>query len=203
MSPAVIDPESSPATTEPRMPGPGHPLTDLAGEFDRATVQRYARHIATPGIGMVGQRRWSAARVAVVGLGGLASPVLEYLAGAGVAEILVADVDAVELSNLQRKPIFATEWVGRPKVEAAVAAKKTTARAGHHELSQIVRGFVSKASGLKAETMTAADLRERGPAHLADLIEQYYPRQFGQAEADPPSFARSASAARDVVGGWS
>ena len=75
--------------------------------------------------------------------------------------------------------------------------------AGHHELSQIVRGFVSKASGLKAETMTAADLRERGPAHLAQLIEEYYPRQFGQAEADPPSFARSAKAARDVVGGWS
>ena len=89
------------------------------------------------------------------------------------------------------------------KVEAAVSAKKTSPRAGHHELSQIVRGFVSKASGLKAETMTAADLRERGPAHLAQLIEEYYPRQFGQAEADPPSFARSAKAARDVVGGWS
>lgn len=89
------------------------------------------------------------------------------------------------------------------KVEAAVAAKKTLPRAGHHELSQIVRGFVSKASGLKAETMTAADLRERGPAHLAQLIEEYYPRQFGQAEADQPSFARSAKAARDVVGGWS
>lgn len=146
MSPAVIDPESSPATAEPRMPGPGHPLTDLAGEFDRATVQRYARHIATPGIGMVGQRRWSAARVAVVGLGGLASPVLEYLAGAGVAEILVADVDAVELSNLQRKPIFATEWVGRPKVEAAAAGVH---RINDRVAVRPVEGYVTEENALE------------------------------------------------------
>lgn len=109
------------APAERRMAGPGHPLDDMAPELDRTTVQRYARNIATPGIGMAGQRRWLAARVAVVGLGGLASPVLEYLAGAGVGEILVADVDAVELSNLQRKPVFGADWVGRPKVEAAAA----------------------------------------------------------------------------------
>lgn len=102
------------------------------------------------------------------------------------------------LAKLRRDALARIDTVDRE-----VRAGTTTARRGHHELSQIVRGFVSKASGLKAETMTAADLRERGPAHLADLIEQYYPRQFGQAEADPPSFARSASAARDVVGGWS
>ncbi|HCE60754.1 MULTISPECIES: hypothetical protein [Janibacter] len=89
------------------------------------------------------------------------------------------------------------------EVEARVRAEEITARRGHHELSKIVRGFVSRASGLKAEIMTAADLRERGPAHLAALIEEYYPRQFGADEADPPSFTRSAGAARDVVGGWS
>lgn len=89
------------------------------------------------------------------------------------------------------------------EVEGEVRSDEITARRGHHELSKIVRGFVSRASGLRAETMTAADLRERGPAHLAALIEEYYPRQFGPDEADPPSFARSATAARDVVGGWS
>lgn len=88
-------------------------------------------------------------------------------------------------------------------VERAVRTDKMPARRGHHELSKIVRAFVGKASGLKAETMTATDLRERGPAHLAALIEEFYPRQFGAAEADTPSFGRSAKAARDVVGGWS
>lgn len=87
-------------------------------------------------------------------------------------------------------------------VDKAVRTDRMTARRGHHELSKIVRAFVSKASGLKAETMTASDLRERGPAHLAALIEEFYPRQFGAAESDAPSFTPSAKAARDVVGGW-
>lgn len=89
------------------------------------------------------------------------------------------------------------------EVEESVVAGRMPARRGHHQLSKIVRGFVSRASGLEAETMTAADLRERGPAHLAALIDEYYPRQFGSEEADPPSIGRSAQAARHVVGGWS
>lgn len=89
------------------------------------------------------------------------------------------------------------------QVDKAVRTDSMTPRRGHHELSKVVRGFVSKASGLEADTMTASDLRERGPAHLAALIEEFYPRQFGAAEADTPSFGRSAKAARDVVGGWS
>lgn len=89
------------------------------------------------------------------------------------------------------------------EVETAVGSQRTTGRRGHHELSQIVRSFVSSASGLSAETMTAKDLRERGPAHLAAVIEQFYPSQFGVEEADAPGFARSAAAARAVVEGWS
>ncbi|WP_435201387.1 hypothetical protein [Janibacter sp. GS2] len=88
-------------------------------------------------------------------------------------------------------------------VEESVAAGTMAARKGHHELSKIVRGFVGRASGLETDTMTAADLRERGPVHLATLIEEYYPRQFGIEEADRPSIARSAGAARQVVGEWS
>lgn len=87
-------------------------------------------------------------------------------------------------------------------VEEKVGAGTMTARRGHHELSKVVRDFVSRASGLEAETMTAADLRERGPAHLSRLIEEFYPRQFGSAEADRPSIGRSAEAARQVIGGW-
>lgn len=89
------------------------------------------------------------------------------------------------------------------EVDTAVGSGKMPARRGHHELSRTVRGFVSRSSGLKAETMTASDLRERGPAHLAALIEQYYPQQFGAAETDAASFPKSAAAAREVVGGWS
>lgn len=88
------------------------------------------------------------------------------------------------------------------EVETEVKAGTMPARRGHHELSKVVRGFVSEVSGLEADTMTAADLRARGPAHLATLIEEYYPSQFGIEEADRPSFAKSAAAGRQVVGGW-
>lgn len=88
------------------------------------------------------------------------------------------------------------------EVDADVTAGRIPARRGHHELSKTVRGFVSDASGLEADTMTAADLRLRAPEHLASLIEEYYPRQFGIEEADRPSFPTSATAARQVVGGW-
>lgn len=89
------------------------------------------------------------------------------------------------------------------EVEGKVTSGAMPARRGHHELSTVVRGFVSRASGLEADTMTAADLRQRGPAHLATVIEEYYPRQFGSEEAERPSIGRSAAAAREVVGGWS
>lgn len=88
------------------------------------------------------------------------------------------------------------------EVEGKVRAGSMPARRGHHELSKVVRGFVSEVSGLEADTMTAADLRAAGPAHLATLIEEYYPSQFGIEEADRPSFAKSAAAGRQVVGGW-
>lgn len=88
------------------------------------------------------------------------------------------------------------------EVEEQVTAGEMPARRGHHELSKTVRGFVAEVSGLKADTMTAADLRRRGPEHLARVIRTYYPRQFGAAESDRPSITAAAQAARDVVGGW-
>ncbi|OAB88600.1 hypothetical protein AWH69_02010 [Janibacter melonis] len=89
------------------------------------------------------------------------------------------------------------------EVERSVREGERTARAGHHELSKVVRRFVAEVSGLDAEKMTARDLRKRGPEHLARLIAAYYPSQFGAAESAPPSIGKAASAAREVVGGWS
>jgi len=82
-------------------------------------VRRYSRHLSIPGVGLAGQRKLAAARVLVVGAGGLGSPVLQYLAAAGVGRLGIVDDDTVDLSNLQRQVLFATADVGRPKVLAA------------------------------------------------------------------------------------
>ncbi|MFF3065133.1 molybdopterin-synthase adenylyltransferase MoeB [Oerskovia sp. NPDC057915] len=82
-------------------------------------LARYSRHLALPGIGVEGQQRLRAARVLVVGAGGLGSPALLYLAAAGVGTVGIVDDDRVELSNLQRQVIHGGSDVGRPKVESA------------------------------------------------------------------------------------
>jgi sulfur-carrier protein adenylyltransferase/sulfurtransferase len=82
-------------------------------------LARYSRHLALPGIGVEGQRRLRAARVLVVGAGGLGSPALLYLAAAGVGTIGIVDDDRVETSNLQRQVIHGGSDVGRPKVDSA------------------------------------------------------------------------------------
>lgn len=83
---------------------------------------RYARHLVLPGVGATGQRRLGAARVLVVGAGGLGSPVLLYLAAAGVGTIGVADADVVDVTNLQRQIVHDTAGIGRPKAESAAEA---------------------------------------------------------------------------------
>jgi molybdopterin/thiamine biosynthesis adenylyltransferase len=85
-------------------------------------VERYARQIVLHGLGGPGQNKLKAARALVVGAGGLGSPVLQYLAGAGVGTLGIADDDVVSLSNLHRQVIHATGDVGRPKTESAAAA---------------------------------------------------------------------------------
>ncbi len=82
-------------------------------------LQRYARHIVLREIGGPGQARLRAARVLVVGAGGLGAPVLLYLAAAGVGHLTIVDDDTVGLSNLQRQVIFGTPDIDRPKGEAA------------------------------------------------------------------------------------
>lgn len=85
-------------------------------------LERYARHIVLREIGGAGQRRLRAARVLMVGAGGLGCPALVYLAAAGVGTLGVLDDDAVSLSNLQRQILFGLEDLGAPKVERAARA---------------------------------------------------------------------------------
>ena len=84
-----------------------------------ATLRRYSRHLLIPEVGLRGQERLLAARVLVVGAGGLGAPVLQYLAAAGVGRIGIVDDDHVDVTNLQRQVIYADADVGRPKAVAA------------------------------------------------------------------------------------
>jgi adenylyltransferase/sulfurtransferase len=85
-------------------------------------VERYARHIILRGVGGPGQNRLKAARVLVIGAGGLGSPVIQYLAAAGIGTIGIVDDDTVSLSNLQRQVLHGTDLIGRLKTESAVEA---------------------------------------------------------------------------------
>src|SRR6202008_2650425 len=82
-------------------------------------VERYARHIVLREVGGTGQAKLRAARVLVIGAGGLGSPVLLYLAAAGVGTIGIVDFDTGSLSNLQRQIAHTTAQVGNPKTDSA------------------------------------------------------------------------------------
>jgi adenylyltransferase/sulfurtransferase len=87
-----------------------------------AELDRFARHIVLKEIGGAGQVKLRAARVTVIGAGGIGCPALQYLAAAGVGTLRIIDNDVVSLSNLQRQILFGTADVGRPKVEVAAEA---------------------------------------------------------------------------------
>jgi len=105
---------ASAGSTTPSFAGsPSAPL------FTKEELARYNRHIIIPGFGMEAQLKLKAAKVLVIGSGGLGSPVLLYLAAAGVGTIGIVDFDVVDDSNLQRQVLFGVDEIGKPKVEAA------------------------------------------------------------------------------------
>jgi adenylyltransferase/sulfurtransferase len=95
------------------------PLVEPADEITVAEVRRYSRHLIIPDFAMNGQKRLKNAKVLAIGAGGLGSPVLMYLAAAGVGTIGIVEFDTVDESNLQRQIIHGASDVGRPKAESA------------------------------------------------------------------------------------
>lgn len=120
-------------------------------------VERYARHLVLHDVGGPGQAKLKAARVLVIGAGGLGAPLLQYLAAAGVGTIGIVDDDVVSLSNLQRQVIHGTPDVGRPKIESAakavgrlnpnVAVETQAARLTVGNARELVRGYDLVADG--------------------------------------------------------
>lgn len=94
---------------------PGDCLTELT----HAEIARYSRHLLLPEVGLEGQKRLKAARVLLIGTGGVGAPVALYLAAAGVGKLGIVDFDFVDVSNLQRQIIHNTKDINRPKVASA------------------------------------------------------------------------------------
>jgi adenylyltransferase/sulfurtransferase len=124
---------------------------------------RYARHLALPGVGEEGQERLKAARVLVVGAGGLGSPVALYLAAAGVGTLGLVDFDAVDVTNLQRQVLYGTGDVGRPKLEAA-AARLSDLNPGVRVVPHALRLTSGNALEVLAEYDVVADGTDNFPA---------------------------------------
>ncbi len=120
-------------------------------ELSDSQLERYARHVILEEVGEAGQARLLASRVLVVGAGGLGSPVLLYLAAAGVGTLGIVDDDVVELSNLQRQVIHTTRSIGRSKV---VSAAETIA-------------------ALNPEVKVEAEALRLVPANAADIVARY------------------------------
>lgn len=95
--------------------------TEESVQFSKEELARYNRHIIIPDFGLEAQRKLKAAKVLVIGSGGLGSPLLLYLTAAGVGTIGIVDFDVVDDSNLQRQVLFGIDEIGKPKVEAAKA----------------------------------------------------------------------------------
>lgn len=88
-------------------------------QLTKEEYERYSRHLILPEIGLEGQKRLKAASVLCIGTGGLGSPLLLYLAAAGIGRLGIVDFDIVDSSNLQRQVIHGTSWVGKPKIQSA------------------------------------------------------------------------------------
>jgi sulfur-carrier protein adenylyltransferase/sulfurtransferase len=91
-------------------------------ELDKDEIRRYSRHVILPEVGLEGQKKIRSTSVLCVGAGGLGSPVLMYLAAAGIGKVGIVDYDTVDLSNLHRQILYRTKDTGRPKTQSAAKA---------------------------------------------------------------------------------
>ena len=91
----------------------------MVATLEQSELVRYSRHLILPDVGVVGQEKLKAARVLLIGAGGLGSPVALYLAAAGVGTLGLVDFDNVDVTNLQRQILHGTKDVGRPKLVSA------------------------------------------------------------------------------------
>jgi molybdopterin/thiamine biosynthesis adenylyltransferase len=117
--------------------------------FSDEEVERYARHLVLREVGGPGQQKLKAARVLIVGAGGLGAPAALYLAAAGVGTVMLADPDVVDRSNLQRQIIYTQADVGRPK--AAAAADRLAALNPH----VFVAGYEGAFDAVSADELVA------------------------------------------------
>ncbi|MCD8096282.1 MAG: molybdopterin-synthase adenylyltransferase MoeB [Ruminococcus sp.] len=108
--------------------------------FTNEQIERYSRHIILKEVGAKGQKKLLNGSVLIIGAGGLGAPAAMYLAAAGIGRIGIADADEVDLSNLQRQIIHATEDVGKPKV---ISAKETIERMNPDVKVETYQTFVS------------------------------------------------------------
>jgi adenylyltransferase/sulfurtransferase len=129
------------------------PLVEPGADLGAEALRRYSRQVILPAVGTIGQRRLAAARVLVVGAGGLGSPVLLYLAAAGVGTIGVVDDDVVDATNLQRQVVHGEADLGRAKVDSAAEAV-----AGVNPLVRVVRHRERLTSANALELLRGYDL---------------------------------------------
>jgi adenylyltransferase/sulfurtransferase len=129
------------------------PLVDPGPPLTPAERARFSRHVLIPEVGEVGQRRLRNARVLVVGAGGLGSPVLLYLAAAGVGTIGVVDDDVVDASNLQRQVVHGDADVGRAKVTSAAETVRTV-----NPLVEVVEHRVRLTAATVADVVAGYDV---------------------------------------------
>ncbi len=116
--------DTAPSSHNPVFPKPGRYTAAMSAELTRAELRRYSRHLLLPEFAGA-QEAFKAARVLVVGAGGLGCPVIAYLAGAGLGELRIADGDTVALSNLHRQTLYTTADVGKSKAASAAARAQT------------------------------------------------------------------------------
>jgi molybdopterin/thiamine biosynthesis adenylyltransferase len=130
-----------------------------------ARLDRFARHIVLPEIGGAGQVRLAASKIAVIGLGGIGSPALQYLAASGIGRLALVDDDVVEVSNLQRQTIFTTRDVGHGK---AVSARRWLANFDDSLTVDVSDARIT--SGNAAALIAGADLVLDGTDNFATRL---------------------------------